>query len=572
MSKARTLPTASRGEPLAAAPPAPLPRRRPFRAALFLTLALAAGLGVFLASAWEQTLRHEAYLPQLEQRAGSTPTDGRLLALLGARFMEAHEFPAAVLALHQALGDGEDGDTLWIALASASAATGDRARAIADLRLGLRARPTSAALQGALAQARSTPPDAPSYVLAAAISPRGAAPLVAEYGAGSFLNGAADWWGRRHAEQSGFSTRQAWVARHPNDPQTLRLWGLALIRNRRLPEAESLLRQAVALAPDSPAANLAYGDFLMQSGHPDKATLRYVACLKARHDWFPALMGLGRAASRSGMPSYAAVAYEQAAATDGKSVDAWVNLGRAYVDSDISANMAKAAAAFGKAAALAPKRLDFLPDYANALRLTGRMDEAEAMLRRYLAAVPGDAFCHFLLGKVLDDSNPTPAREAEAEAQTREALRLVPDVPKAEVQLGQMLLSRGRAGEAVRLLEDAMAREPSNDKTMKILARACQQTGQTRRAQQLAARSDMLSRAQQQANVLEVQITKEPLNLAARRQLAGLYHLIGAEERARQQQSMILAIQQDPKQALQHIQGFNAQLRDALPQNHLLVF
>ena len=134
---------------------------------------------------------------------------------------------------------------------------GDRTRAIADLRLAVKALPSSLALQGALAQARSTDPAAPPAALALAIAPQGPTPLLNQYAAGSFLNPLAQWWGRRHPDQSGFATRQAWAGSRPGDARAQRLWGEALLENRRLPEAGAALSLALSLDPSSPDTHLA---------------------------------------------------------------------------------------------------------------------------------------------------------------------------------------------------------------------------------------------------------------------------------------------------------------------------
>jgi Flp pilus assembly protein TadD len=89
-------------------------------------------------------------------------------------------------------------------------------------------------------------------------------------------------WERRHPESSGFTTRQRWATEHPDDAQMQQLWGLALVRNRREVEAGLVLRRAVELAPDSPAARLALADFYAGSGLAAKAGLEYIACLKRR--------------------------------------------------------------------------------------------------------------------------------------------------------------------------------------------------------------------------------------------------------------------------------------------------
>jgi predicted Zn-dependent protease len=108
-----------------------------------------------LQQAWRESARREMYLPDLERAAKKAPNDGRLLALLGARLMEAHEHRAASEVLRRALAAGEQEEGVWQGLAGAQAAAGERARAIAILQLGLREHPGSHRLRAALERART---------------------------------------------------------------------------------------------------------------------------------------------------------------------------------------------------------------------------------------------------------------------------------------------------------------------------------------------------------------------------------------------------------------------------------
>lgn len=541
-------------------------KRRPLRAALLLATVLAVGtaVGIVIPTAWQKTQRSEAYLPDLERMAQRAPSDGPVLALLGGRLMEAHEHRAAAETLRRAVAAGEQGEDVWMALAAASAAAGEENRGLADLRLGLRARPESAGLRAALARCQALGPAAPGAV-AVAISPDGPSPLVASYTSGSFLNRLADWWGRRHPESSGYATRQAWADTQPNDAQALRLWGLALLRNRRLPAAEAPLLRALTLAPMSPAANLAYAELLEQEAAPVKASLQYLACLRLRPDWLPALLGLGRSAAQAGMNGYAASAYARAAQLQPGSANVQIALGRADLEYNSSTYYAPALAAFQAAARLAPGRVDFLTDYGNCLQLNYRWQEAEAVLRRRLAAAPDDAFCHLLLGKVLMDNGPTPARMAEAEAQTREALRLVPHVPPAEIQLAQLLLARNETGEALSLLKDAFAHDPFNRKTMKILARAYRKAGQAGDAGRLDARADSLDRAHQQVQLIKAKSARSPKDAALHEQLAALLRQTGDALHADREQAMAHLLRTDPQQAARAMQSLNTEVQSVLP-------
>jgi len=547
--------------------PTHAPERRPFSrtkgaALLAVVLLLALAAAVTLPGMWRQTRLREAYLPQLEAQAARDPDDGPLLALVGAGRMAAGENAGAADALRQAAADGESNDIVWEALAANAAASGDRTRALADLRLGIKALPDSTALQGALARARVTDPNAPPPALAQAIAPDGPAPLRARYAAGSGLNGLAEWWGRHHPEASGFATRQAWAGGRPGDAQAQRLWGEALLRDRRPTEARLALGLALALAPDSPAANLALADADAQAGDAPKAALQYLACLRLRPHWLPALLGFGAASLQNGQLPYGISAFTHAAEIAPQSADAWIGLGQAQLKTGVA--FGPAVEAFQKAARLAPARTDYLDSYADALRRGGRASEAEAMLRRRLQSAPGDALGHYLLGLVLRDSDPTPARVAEAEAQTRESLRLSPHNPLASTQLGAILLDAGRTGEAVALFEDARARTPDDQKLLLVLARAYERQGRPDKAAEASARARAIFADQQHAEVLVDAARKAPLDPALHRQLAVLYARSGKTQQARREADMARLIQTDPQGTARQLDARDAAVQAAL--------
>jgi len=520
---------------------------------------------VTLPNARQETARREAFLPQLEAQAQYATTDGPLLALLGARLLEAGEYNGAADVLRQAIAAGETTEAMWQALAGAVAASGDRTKAIADLRLGVKALPTSARLQEALAQARTARPDLPPSALALAIFPRGPQELLSTYAAGSRLNGLAEWWGRHHPAESGFATRQAWAEEEPDNAQAQRLWGQALLQNRRLVEAGVVLTRTVALAPNSPAANLALADCLLQAGDAPKAQMRYLACLKLRPNSAEALLGFGAAALQNGLNGYALRAYTKATQIVPLSADAWIGLGRAELKTNVALD--KSMSAFTAAAKLAPNRTDYLVDSAEALRRSGRGAEAEVQLRRRLSVSPVDALAHYLLALVLRDVSPSPARLAEAEIQCREALRLSPHNPLASVLLGQMLLDKGDAQEAISLFTDALSRSPYEEKTLLILARAYQGAGQPENAAKVSARAKTLFKDQQQAAVLVDRSRKTPLNLDLHRQLTLLYDRTGQAAKARQEAKIAHLLEANPNQAAQEMNTFDSTV-DQILQSH----
>ena len=83
----------------------------------------------------------------------------------------------------------------------------------------------------------------------------------------------------------------------------------------------------------------------------------------------------------------------------------------------------------------------------------GRLEEAEAALRRVVAAAPGHAEAHYKLGNVLAGRGQAEA----AEAALRQALSLKPDFHQAWNNLGNLARFSGRAAEAEDCFRRALA-------------------------------------------------------------------------------------------------------------------
>ena len=530
-------------------------------ALVFVALALAiAALGLRAADAWDETVRREASLPQLEARAIHSPKDGPLLALLGARLAEAHD-PQAADALRRSLAVGERSELIYQTMAASQAAAGKSALALADLRLGQNALPGGTpALDAAQAHIQALGPNPDPREVAQAICPDGPAPLTDTYTQGSFLNGAMSWWGHRHPDRSGFATRQKWVQDEPGDAQAQRLWGLALLTNRRLPEAGAVLTNAAALAPRSPAAHLALARALEAGGLTSKAGLEYVTALDLRPEWPPALLGLGQNSQEAGL-KYARQAFARTTQLAPDSASAWAGLGHAYLQHDADLRLAESA--FQAAARLAPERTDFDDDYAEVLRKNGRPTEAESLLRRRLVAAPDDAVAHYRLGGLLMEM-PTPARMAEAEAQTGEAARLLPHQAGAERQLGTILLDEGRLPAALRAAQASVADDPYEVETRHVLAQIYGRLGRPGEAQQVSARAAQLFSLQQRANIMENQRSQRFLEPAYHQDLMRVYQQTGQLGKAAQEQRMLSLLRRDPQGAARSYRNYQDSLARAL--------
>ena len=487
-------------------------------------------------SAWTQTARREAYLPDLEAQARHSPHDASLLALLGGRLAEADEYAAADKMLEKAAGAGAQDAPVWLTWAACDAALGQPLRAGAVLRLGGRNPEAAPAIRASLDRCRPLGATPTPAALAQAICPDEARPLLAVYAGGSFLDPLVEGWGRRHPAQSGFATRQRWARERPGDVAVQVLWADALARNRRPAEAEQVVRRVVQAAPGDADAHQALADILFQRGAAVKAGLEYKECLRLRPDWLPAEIGLGQVAVEKKLIPLAVQMFERATKQAPASTDAWIGLGRAYLNQRLRYD--KSLTAFQTAERLSPARTDYFPYYSDTLVSTYHPDQAEALLRRRLLDADTDARSHYLLALILLNNGPTPPRQAEAEAHLRASLRLEPGGTSAKVRLAQVLLDRSQYQEAERLLVSSLRDDPFSSLATALLARADLGLGRTEEAKRAQEQSARLSAYTQEIAELQAKEDAYPLDPSLHERLASLYHDGGQQEQADREAQM----------------------------------
>src|SRR5262249_20592795 len=159
-------------------------------------------------------------------------------------------------------------------------------------------------------------------------------------------------------------------------------------------------------------------------GEAGQAGLLYIRVYRKDPRSLRALLGLGQVTLDRRLLAMSVDVFQKSVALAPGSADAWIGLGRAYYNQSL--DIRPALDAYATAVKRAPSRTDFYPSYADALRVDARFAEAEAVLRRRLAAAPEEASTRYYLAVTLLSSNVTPARQAEAEAALHAALRLEP--------------------------------------------------------------------------------------------------------------------------------------------------
>jgi len=523
--------------------------------ALVGSLLLGGGAFNAFLQAREATQLREAYLPELEERAHSEPTNGPLLAVLGGRHAEAGDFATAARTLERAVAAGETGSDVWLTWAAALAAADERERSAAVLKAALKQPLARAAAQAALERCKPLPATATAQELARAISPDGPSAFVARRTPASPLSPLFP--------PQGFATRQAWAKESPNDPQRQRLWAEALLKNGRYLEAGTVAEALLKTNPKDTRAQLVMAEAHRLSGAIARAGLEYTAILKEQPNLLEAQLGMGRVALEKSLYPIALEVFTKATQNAPENPDTWIGLGRAHYNQRL--NFGAAVDAFEKAKKLAPQRTDFSLSFANALRAIFRWDDAEKLLRERLADIPEDAECHFQLATVLLDRNRTPEREAEAEKLLRRSLELEPRAVASMARLGSLLVRQNKPKEAIPLLEAVIADDVYHVAATKDLAQAYRQSGRLKEAKEAQESFAQLTQYIEQRNFLDDQLRREPLRADLHEKLAALLTQGGERDKAKLHKDAAFLLRKDPTKAARGLAALNRALASTEP-------
>jgi predicted Zn-dependent protease len=518
---------------------------------VLLLLALGAG-GIWGRGAWQQAERRELFLPDLEARAKDSPRDENIQLALAYRLIQARLFAPAAAALQKGAEAGNADLTLWQTWAAANAASGDTGLALAVLKTGANDPKIATALKAAAGRLQALPQDASPFDAALAISPEGPEALT-RYLPRSPLSGLIESQGRRNPAQAGFATLETLSKERPKDDEIQKLWARALAKNRRFPDAETALIARLKEKPEDYELILTLADVRYQAGLPARAGSLYRACVKERPDDFRAVLGLAKSATDKSLIYLGASSAEKAVKLNPKSADAWVCLGRSHFNQKLRWD--KVIEAFEKARALEPGRLEFYGELYDALRLSGRFEEAQKILRERLATAPDDARAHYLLGTALLDNPSGPGSDVEAEKSLKRSLELYPDSATGSTRLGQFLLDRDRPAEAMPWLQRATELDPYSDRAFTLLARAFRQQKQTAQAEQAERIARNLNRYKQALQPLEEQRLREPTNVSVRKKLAVLYREGGEDQKAKQEDETVYMLEKFPERAEKGLKG-----------------
>jgi tetratricopeptide (TPR) repeat protein len=143
---------------------------------------------------------------------------------------------------------------------------------------------------------------------------------------------------------------------------------------------------------------------------------------------------------------------------------------------------AEAVAAYRKALALDPTYVQAALNLADLYRAVAREDEAERTLRAGLKRSPQSAPVHHALGLALVRQKRTDAALAELAT----AAKLAPEEPRFAYVYGVALYDTGKRGEAMKVLQSALARHPYDREILFALATYERAAGDAARARERA--------------------------------------------------------------------------------------
>jgi tetratricopeptide (TPR) repeat protein len=170
------------------------------------------------------------------------------------------------------------------------------------------------------------------------------------------------------------------------------------------------------------------GRFLLESGQPAEAVVKFQASLRVKPGYADAYNKLGVALLQTDRIAEAIPQFRRALLLEPDNPPAHLNLGTALAVSDRNA---EAAAQFEQALRLQPDNPSAHLNLGILLARSGRLNEAIEHLTAGVRLKPDDAELHASLGSVLLQAG----RTAEAIAEYREALRLRPDDAEVRASL-----------------------------------------------------------------------------------------------------------------------------------------
>ena len=246
------------------------------------------------------------------------------------------------------------------------------------------------------------------------------------------------------------------------DPKNYQAWfDLGFVYNRLRREAESIhaYRQSVAAKPDVFESNLNLGLMLARSNSPEAETfLRAATKLKptdhVEEGRARAWLSLGHLLENT-QPDDAFDAYQQAATLTPKDPEPHLSAGLLR---ERRKDFSAAEAEYKQVRALDPHSTEAVIGLTNLYMKSGRMAEAEPLLRELSKARPDDAGLHLQLGRVLAAQR----KKDEAITEIQAALKLTPNDSEAQRDLADLQSDSGSLPDAEKTYRELVKSRPND--------------------------------------------------------------------------------------------------------------
>jgi tetratricopeptide (TPR) repeat protein len=258
--------------------------------------------------------------------------------------------------------------------------------------------------------------------------------------------------------RASFDTLLAERRHSPQNPRLLTHIGMRLNAQERFAEAESNLRIAAALDPDSARTRDAWASALLGTGRVTDAFNQLRQFVGTHPESAPGHRALGRFYFTQRAMQRAREEFERTVAIDPSDAAAWAYLSQA-ADQLAVANRPREAAL--KAVELAPKNAGYHLLLASLYQRTNAPAEAGRAYARASELAPDNALMHQQYGLWLAAQTADPQNQRRAEAQARRALALDDTDGTTHLLLGRLLRHSDRPQEALEPLIRAATLSPS---------------------------------------------------------------------------------------------------------------
>ncbi len=282
-------------------------------------------------------------------------------------------------------------------------------------------------------------------------------------------------------------------ARFPGDAELAHFAGVVATRMGKFGLAAERLGRCVRLEPARARAHAALGFALDQHGRVEEARRAFHEAVRLEPGFADAHNGLGVACFRLGLLDEAMASFSRSLALAPESVETRLNAARTLMQ---AGRVAGAARLYREALPSSASRADALRVIALGLQQAGDLEAAASAFGKLLALSPADALARGQYALVLDAFG----RFDEARAQIERAMAQTPVMPSLHNTRGVLLLHRSEWEPAVEAFRAALAAEPENAEARVNLALALRHLG--RRDDALREMDDVVARSNLDATAL----------------------------------------------------------------------